>query len=103
MKLNPSIVEGLVFLRAATCEKLGRDYLGAGQYGFKNNTFEMREYDWQDYEEDDPNADLPNFKYQDLEITWYKHISRGTETNKDITISEFAVILTNCLLSLGGF
>jgi len=43
---------------------------------------EWRPYWWGD--EDEKEASLPNFKYGNLEIHWYKHPGRGMSCNQDL-------------------
>lgn len=44
--------------------------------------FEARSYVWS---ENSPEAELPNFKYKDLEVSWYKHLGRGMSAELDVT------------------
>ena len=62
---------------------------------FTNDTFGMRAYDWSE-----PEEYLPNFKYKDFEVEWYKYLSRGMKTNRDITPDEINSMLVDCLKSL---
>lgn len=62
---------------------------------FINNTFAMRSFDWSDTDEY-----LPNFKYKDFEVEWYKYLGRGMHINESITPEQINVMLNNCLESL---
>lgn len=61
---------------------------------FDNSTFSVSAYDWycerQDY----------NFKYNDIEIAWYKHLGRGTCINKEITSDKAIEMYNACMNSL---
>lgn len=43
---------------------------------------------------------VPNFKYKDFEIRWYKYLGRSTSMNKLIDANEFSKILDRCLESV---
>lgn len=68
--------------------------------GYKNDTFEVHAYDWGWDYDDDHTAQPINFKWKDLEITWYKYCGRGLGTNHPITHDELAQMLGECLQSL---
>ena len=65
--------------------------------GFVCDTFEAHAYEW-DYD-NEPTYDY-NFKYKDIEITWYKHSGRGTCINRYITPDEAITMLNDCLGAL---
>ena len=68
--------------------------------GYKNPTFEVHAYDWGwDYEDDNKPQPI-NFKWRDLETTWYKYCGRGLSTNRPTTHDELALMLKECLESL---
>jgi len=50
---------------------------------WKCDTFEIEAYSWnEDY-------DQPyNFKYKDIEISWYKYFGRGMSVNKQVKYNE---------------
>lgn len=64
---------------------------------YRTDVFEMRAYYWGDDEE---TGALPNFKCGDVEVCWYKHLSRGTTINKEIDENEFSEIMEKCLASV---
>lgn len=69
--------------------------------GFKTDIFEVHAYDWNWDWDDECNRPQPiNFKWRDLEITWYKWYRRGLNTNRPITHDELALMLDECLESL---
>ena len=69
--------------------------------GFKTETFEVHAYDWTwDYDDSNPRPQPVNFKWRDLEITWYKYCGRGICTNRPTTHDELAIMLDECLSSL---
>lgn len=65
---------------------------------FKNDTFEVRAYYWGD---DDEEYNKPNFKYKNIEISWYKYLGRGMDI-PDITYDELDIMLNDCLRSLSA-
>jgi hypothetical protein len=62
--------------------------------GFKNGTFEVHAYSWSDDEQPF------NFKWRDVEISWYKYLGRGMSMNRDIDPMEAAEMLRACLQSI---
>ncbi len=48
---------------------------------------EYRPYYWG---EDEEEAAKPNFKFEDVEIGWYKHPGRGSFVNKHLSAQEWA-------------
>jgi len=88
---------------------------------FINNTFEMRAYTWTDCICGDLCilsipinpirinkrlclteciSCIPNFRYKNFEVRWYKYLGRATIMNKDITPEEGVEIFNTCLKSL---
>lgn len=68
--------------------------------GYKNDTFEVHAYDWGWDLSDNPRPQPTNFRWKDLEITWYKWCGRGVDTNRPTTHDELAQMLKECLASL---
>lgn len=68
--------------------------------GFETNIFEVHAYDWGWDWNDNGKPQPVNFKWRDLEITWYKWFGRGINTNRPVTHDELAVMLDECLKSL---
>jgi len=62
---------------------------------FKNDTFEANAYSWED-EEIQPY----NFKYKDIEISWYKYLGRGMSINKPIAEKEAVKMFNDCMESV---
>jgi hypothetical protein len=62
---------------------------------FKNDTFEVNAYSWND-EEEQPY----NFKYKDIEISWYKYLGRGMSINKPITEKQAVKMFDECIKSI---
>jgi len=65
---------------------------------FTNSVFTLRAYDWSD----NPDNGV-NFKFGDIEVSWYKHIHRGCAGNKaaaEVSLEEAVEILNVCLTSL---
>lgn len=44
-----------------------------------------------------------NFKWQDIEVSWYKHMKRGTSVNREVTPDETAKMLEACLAALNKY
>lgn len=63
---------------------------------FKNDTFEVEAYSWNE-EYDQPY----NFKWKDVEISWYKWHGRGTSVNQELSPERISEMLNDCLYSLG--
>ena len=62
---------------------------------FKNDVFEVQAYNW-----NDEIHQAYNFKWQDIEISWYKYLGRDTTINKHITEKEARVMYDACLASI---
>lgn len=66
---------------------------------FKCKTFEANAYDWAELDTPD-DVEIPeqiNFKWRDIQVSWYKCIGRGTYVNREITPDEIAEMLNDCL------
>jgi len=61
---------------------------------FRCGVFEVEAYSWDD-EYDQP----WNFKWRDVEISWYKYLGRGMSANQELTPERAADMLTECLLA----
>lgn len=67
---------------------------------YENDVFLISAYDWRD---DLPEEDqVPNFWYKPLnyQIEWYKHIGRGTFSNRPLPIDEALNIFEQCINSV---
>ena len=62
---------------------------------FKNSVFEVEAYSW-----DDEYEQPYNFKWKDIEISWYKYLGRDTTINKKITPEEAVKMFNECIESL---
>lgn len=82
---------------------------------FKNDVFEANAYDWSDctcaacWSEDNWSAEKCtcgwrpqeyNFKWRDIEVSWYKYLGRGMEVNREVSEDESRELLIECLKSL---
>lgn len=69
---------------------------------YENDVFLISAYDWRDDLPED--LQVPNFWYKPLnyQVEWYKHLGRGTYSNRPLTIDEALEILDNCIASLQG-
>ena len=65
---------------------------------FKNDTFEVEAYSW-----DDDYEQPYNFKWQDIEISWYKYLGRGTVINKKIDPHRAIEMYNACIESLDNY
>lgn len=64
---------------------------------WSNEIFEVKAYSW--------NEDIEqkyNFKYRDIEVSWYKYLGRGNSINREVSKQECWVMLKNCVESLCG-
>lgn len=62
---------------------------------FKNDVFEVQAYSW------DEDTEQPyNFKWTDVELSWYKHSNRGTTINQKIGLSKGKKLFEECLASV---
>lgn len=60
-------------------------------------TFSAHAYSWGD-------DDQPwNFKWQDVEISWYKHCGRGLSVNQDIKPDRISEMLDDCLRAVRDY
>ena len=62
---------------------------------YKNDTFEVEAYSW-----DDDYEQPYNFKYKDIEISWYKYLGRDMTINKKVTPDEAIKMFDDCINSL---
>lgn len=62
-----------------------------------NIPFEVAAYSWLDEQQE------WNFKWKDVHITWYKHMSRGTEVNQLLTNLKIEEMLNECLAALDNW
>lgn len=65
-------------------ENTGNDYIG--------NCFEVHAYNW-----DDDKSQPYNFKYKNIEISWYKYLGRGTTINGYYEPSQIISMYNDCL------
>lgn len=72
------------------------DYLSPfGNTGnsYKNDVFEVRAYDW-------ANENTWNFKYKDIEISWYKYLGRDMDINRKMSLEEIYQMYQDCVESV---
>lgn len=62
---------------------------------FDCDTFSAHAYSWND-EEEQP----WNFKWKDVEISWYKHCGRGLSVNQELKPDRISEMLVDCLAAL---
>ena len=62
---------------------------------YKNNTFCVYAYDW-----NEDNEQSYNFKWKDVEISWYKYLGRGTSVNQNMSPNKINEMLEDCLQSI---
>jgi len=62
---------------------------------YKNNVFEIQAYSWNEDEEQSY-----NFKWKDVEVSWYKYLGRSTTINKVIDIEHAIQMFCECVDSL---
>jgi len=61
---------------------------------------ELKEFQVEAYSWNDEYEQPWNFKWQDIEVGWYKHMLRGTSVNREVTPDEIAKLLKACLAAL---
>lgn len=61
---------------------------------YRNSTFEVEAYNWNDESQE------YNFKYNDIEIRWYKYLGRCTTINREVTPEEAIDMYNKCLESI---
>lgn len=64
---------------------------------FKCDAFEVEAYSWND-EYEQPY----NFKWKDVEISWYKYLGRGMSANREISPELAATMLDECIKVVGA-
>ncbi len=71
-----------------------------GNYGskWKCDTFEVEAYSWNE-EYDQPY----NFKWRDIEISWYKYLGRGMSVNREVSFEEVTQMVKECLDDLAKY
>jgi len=62
---------------------------------WKCTEFEVNAYDW-----NDDNEQLYNFKWKDIEVSWYKYLGRGMSCNKNLSSKKISDMLNACLKAL---
>ena len=61
---------------------------------FKCEAFEVQAYSWSDEEQPF------NFKWRDVEISWYKWVGRGMSCNRELTPDLINEMMDDCLAAL---
>ena len=56
--------------------------------------FQVHAYNWGDEEQQ------WNFKWRDLEVSWYKYVGRGMSRNRKVSKSEIKEMLRECLTAV---
>lgn len=69
---------------------------GRPHQNYKTDKLEVREYNWSP---ENPKA-ATNFKWRDLEISWYKDLGREMSMNREISLVEAKIMLEECLESI---
>jgi len=62
---------------------------------FKNEVFEVCAYSW-----NTDQVQSYNFKWKDVEISWYKHSWRGTTINQELEPTKGIEMLNECIASI---
>jgi len=65
---------------------------------FKCDAFEVHAYSWDETIEQEY-----NFKWRDIEISWYKYLGRGMSVNRVMSNDYIAQMLDDCLLALENY
>jgi len=73
---------------------------------YKTDAFEMHAYYWGDCDcevcEPSCPTKRPNFKCEDLEVSWYKYLGRGMSMNKPIDANDFFELIDKCMDSMNS-
>jgi hypothetical protein len=64
-------------------------------WSFINTVFMVHAYDW-----DDAKTQPFNFKYKDIEVSWYKYLGRGISINREVSEKECWEMLKECVESI---
>jgi hypothetical protein len=67
-------------------QNTGAEYIG--------KCFVVRAYDWGD------DHQPYNFKWRDIEVSWYKYLGRGMEASRKVAPSEVKQLLRECMHEL---
>lgn len=89
--------KGLASLGLAVKSLAGGNPTENNSSQYSNNVFSIKAFYWG---EEQIQTKEPNFKYEDLEIRWYKYLPRSLEVNRVVSESEWLSIVTKCLDSL---
>lgn len=73
------------------------DPFGNSGEDFKTDVFHVQAYSWGDDEQP------YNFKWRNIEISWYKYMGRGMSANMEITSYMADEMLKDCLASIGKY
>lgn len=65
---------------------------------YENDTFQVEAYNWND-EYEQPY----NFKWKNIEISWYKYLGRDMTINQKITPQQAVEMFDDCIKSLDNF
>ncbi len=89
------VVAALEALQEILDERQGIDPFSNSGSSFGNDTFQVEAYSWSDDEQ-------PwNFKWKDIEVSWYKWLGRGTTINKPYVSKDLiASMLLECIDSI---
>jgi hypothetical protein len=60
-----------------------------------NSVFEVSAYEW-----DEDIIQTFNFKYKDIEVSWYKYLGRGMSINREVPERECWKMLKDCVESI---
>lgn len=71
----------------------------AGEAPFVTDVFSMLPYCWCGGDAH-PDGCPPNFTWRNVQISWYKHLGRGTSSNIDLSPDLISELLDDCLASV---
>lgn len=76
----------------------------ASPFGNTGNSFkEIEEFQVEAYSWNESYEQPWNFKWKDVEISWYKYCGRGTTVNREVSPLEIAQMLDACLSALVAY
>lgn len=72
-------------------------------FGNSGETWECDEFKVEAYSWNDEYNQPYNFKWKDIEVSWYKYIGRGMSQNRQISAEEIGTMLNACLGALKDY
>lgn len=95
--VSPELESALMAIETRLCLKMAQHvknydspFANTGNK-FSCGTFSVEAYSWDD------DVDQPwNFKWRDVEVSWYKYFGRGMSVNQNLSIARIEEMLVEC-------